>query len=103
MKASTVTIESDDNDKAVSEDNWPKAFQLRNGALTQQTDLIHAACCEAIHIVEKTLVTKHAWPELHQSVHYKQEVLLEAVKVLCTKNTNNDEGKQDAQYKALNA
>lgn len=53
--------------------------------------------------VEKTLVTKHAWPELHQSAHYKREVLLEAVKVLRTKNTDDDEGKQDAHYKALNA
>ena len=64
-------------------------------------DLIRAACREAIHIVEKTLVMKHAWPELHQSAHYKWEVLLEVVKVLRTKNTDDDEGKQDAQYKAL--
>ena len=81
----------------------PAALQLRNGALTQQMDLICVACREAIHIVEKTLVMKHAWLELHQSAHYKQEVLLEAVKVLRTKNTDDDEGKQDAQYKALNA
>ena len=96
-------IESDDDNKTLPEDNWPKALQLRNGALTQQMDLLHAACCEAIRIVKKTLVTKHAWLELHQSAHYKQEVLLEAVKVLCAKNTDDDEGKQDAQYKALNA
>jgi hypothetical protein len=60
-------------------------------------------CHEAICIVEKTLVTKHACLELHQSAHYKQEVLLDAVKVLHAKNTENDEGKQDAQFKALNA
>jgi hypothetical protein len=49
------------------------------------------------------LVTQHAWPELHKGAHYKREVLLEAVKVLHAKNTEDDEGKQDAQYKALNA
>ena len=99
----TANIKYGEEDKTAPENSWPKALQLRNGALTQQTDLIRAACCEAIRIVEKTLVTKHAWPELHQSAHYKREVLLEAVKVLRTKNTDNDEGKQDAQYKALNA
>ena len=49
------------------------------------------------------MVTKHAWPELYQSAHYKREVLLEAIKVLRAKNTDDDKGKQDAQYKALNA
>jgi hypothetical protein len=49
------------------------------------------------------LVIKHAWLELHQSAHYKQEVLLNAAKVLHAKNTEDDEGKQDAQLKALNA
>lgn len=66
----------------------------------QQTNLIRGVCREAIHIVEKTLVTKHAWPELHKGAHYKREVLLDAVKVLRAKNTEDDE---DAQYKALNA
>ena len=59
-------------------------------------------CHEAIRIVEKTLVVTHAWPELHKGAHYKREVLLEAVKVLQAKNTKDDEGKQDAQYKAMN-
>jgi len=95
-------IDSDDDDKTVPEDNWPKALRLRNGALTQQSDLIRAVCREAIRIVEKTLVTQHAWPELHKSVHYKQGVLLEAVGVLRAKNTDDDEGKKDAQYKSLN-
>ena len=98
-----VTIESDDDDKTVLEDSWPKALWLRNGALTQQMDLIHVVCREAIHIVEKTLVVTHTWPELHKGAHYKQEVLLEAVKVLQAKNTEDDKGKQDAQYKVMNA
>ncbi|KAF8815657.1 hypothetical protein BYT27DRAFT_7079530, partial [Phlegmacium glaucopus] len=102
MKPGAFTIKSDDDNKTRPEDNWPKALQLRNGALMQQTDLICAVCREAIHIVEKTLVTQHAWPELHKGAHYKREVLLEAVKVLRAKNTEDNEGKQDAQYKALN-
>ncbi|KAF8808311.1 hypothetical protein BYT27DRAFT_7241718 [Phlegmacium glaucopus] len=86
------TIESDDNNQTAPKDSWPKALQLRTGALTQQTDLIRAVCREAIHIVKKTLVMQHAWPELHK----------EAVNVLHAKNIDDDEGKQDAQYKALN-
>ena len=70
-KAGAVKIEHDDDDKPVPEDIWPKALRLRNGALTQQTDLIRAVCREAIRIVENTLVTQHAWPELHKSAHYK--------------------------------
>jgi hypothetical protein len=61
-KAGAATIASDDDDKTIPEDNWPKALQLRTGALTQQTDLIRVVCREAIRIVEKTLVTEHAWP-----------------------------------------
>jgi len=100
-KAGVVAIESEDGNKTVPEDKWPKALQLRTGALTQQTDLIRMVCREAIRIVEKALVTEHAWPELHKGTLYKRQVLLEAVKLLRAKNTEDDEGKQDAQYKAL--
>ena len=102
-KAGAATIASDDDDKTIPEDNWPKALQLRTGALTQQTDLIRVVCREAIRIVEKTLVMEHAWPELHKGTLYKRQVLLEAVKILRAKNTEDDEGKQDTQYKALNS
>jgi len=102
-KPGAVAIESDDGDKTVPEDNWPKVLRLRTGALTQQTDLIRVVCREAIRIVEKTLVTEHAWPELHKGTLYKRQVLLEAVKLLRAKNVEDDEGKQDAQYKALNS
>ena len=102
-KAGTAMITSDDDDKTLPEDNWPKALQLRTGALTQQTDLIRVVCHEAIRIIEKTLVTEHAWPELHKGTLYKQQVLLEAVKQLRAKNTKDDEGKQDTLYKALNS
>jgi len=96
-------IASDDNDKTLPEDTWPKALQLRTGALTQQTDLIRVVCHEAIRIVEKTLVTEHAWPELNKGMLYKRQVLLEAVKLLHAKNTGDDKGQQDALYKALNS
>ena len=33
-------------------------------------------------------------------MHYQREILLEGVKVLQAKNTKDDEGTQDAQYKA---
>jgi len=46
---------------------------------------------------------EHAWPELHKGTLYKRQVLLEAVKLLHAKNTEDDEGKQDTQYKALNS
>jgi hypothetical protein len=97
-----VKIEIDEGDKTVPEDSWPKALRLTTGALTQQSDIIRAVCREAIRIVEKTLVTQHAWPELHKGAHYKQQILLDAVKVLRAKNTEDDEGKQHALYKAFN-
>ena len=102
-KAGAAMNPSDDDDKTLPEDNWPKALQLRTGALTQQTDLIRVVCREAIRIIEKTLVTEHAWPELHKGTLYKCQVLLEVVKLLRAKNTEDDEGKQDTLYKALNS
>ena len=48
LKVHTATITSDDDNKTIPEDNWPKALQLRMGALTQQNNLILVVCCEAI-------------------------------------------------------
>jgi len=100
-KVGPVAIASDDDDQTVPENNWPKALRLSTGALSQQTDFIRVVCREAIRIVEKTLVTQHAWPELHKGAQYKRQVLLEAVKVLRAKISEDDEGKQEALYKAL--
>ena len=97
-----ANIEYGKEDKTAPKDSWPKALWLRAGAFTQKMDLIRAVCHEVIRIVEKTLVMQHAWPELHKGMHYKWQVLLEAIKVLQAKNLEDDEGKQDAQYKALN-
>ena len=101
LKAGALMIKSNDGNKTIF--NWPKVLQLRNGTLTQQTDLIYVVYCKAIYIVKKTLVMKHIWPEWYKHVHYKWKVLLEAVKVLCAKNIKDNKGKQDTQYKALNA
>ena len=61
-----------------------------HGALQVQNIYLGTICCDAIKIVKKTLVTEHAWPELHQAAAYKRQVLLDAVKLLIGK---------DKQYK----
>ena len=57
-----------------------------HGAFCVQNVLIHTVCRDAIKIVEKTLVTDHAWPKLHRAAAYKQQVLLDAVKPLIGKD-----------------
>jgi serine/threonine protein kinase len=91
----TIKIESADGNKTVFDDSWPRPLQLRNGALIQQTVLIRAVwqCPEAIR---KTLFMKRAWPQFHKGLHYIRN-FLEGVK----KNIEDDEGKQDVQYKAM--
>ena len=61
-----------------------------HGALHVQNVYLHTVCHDAINIIEKTLVTEHAWPELHWAAAYKWQVLLDAVKPLIGK---------DKQYK----
>jgi len=46
-----------------------------------------------IKIVEVTLVTQNAWPELHKGTHYKRQVLLDAVNALRVNIGNDDDGK----------
>jgi hypothetical protein len=87
--------------KVIPEDEWPKVARLSPGGLMQQSHIIREICRDAIKIVEVTLVTQQAWPELHKGTHYKRQVLLDAVNALRL-NINNDDGrKQDKQYKAL--
>lgn len=76
-------------------------MHLRPGTLTQQPELIRSICRDAIRIVEKTLVTQHAWPELHRGALYKRQVLLDAVKSLQEKNTVDNEGKEEELYRTL--
>ena len=67
----TANIKYGEEDKTSPKDSWPKALRFRAGTLTQQMDLVHVVCHEVIHIIKKTLVTQHAWLELHKSMHYK--------------------------------
>ena len=92
-----------DEDSTISDNQWPKIACLSTGGLMQQSHVIRAICRDAIKIVEVTLVTEHAWPELHRGTHYKREVLLDAVNALRAKIKKDDDsnGKQDKQYKAL--
>jgi hypothetical protein len=83
-------------DSDLPEDQWPIVARLSVGGLSQQGRVIREICREAIRIVEVTLVTKQAWPELHQGAVYKRQVLLEAVDALRA-NKDND-GRQDAGY-----
>jgi hypothetical protein len=53
-----------------------------SGALRVQNVYLRTVCRDAIKIVEKTLVTDHAWPELHRAAAYKRQVLLDAVRPL---------------------
>ena len=88
-----------DENSTISDNQWPKIACLSMGGLMQQSHV----CRDVIKIVEVTLVTEHAWPELHRGTHYKREVLLDAVNALQAKIKKDDDsnGKQDKQYKAL--
>ena len=88
-----------DDDAEITEDNWPSVARLRVGGLSQQGRVIREVCRDAIRIVEVSLVTVHAWPELHQGTLYKRHVLLEAVNTLRAKNQN--EGQQDSDYEVV--
>jgi hypothetical protein len=85
----------------IPEDEWPKVARLSSGGLMQQNNVIREICRDAIKIVEVTLVTQQAWPELHKGTHYKRQVLLDAVNALRLKIKNDDDQKQDKQYKVL--
>ena len=52
------------------------------GGLRDQGILICSLCCDAIQILELTLITKEAWPELHRAAEYRIEVFTEAARVL---------------------
>jgi hypothetical protein len=89
------------DDADIPEDQWPKVARLSVGGLSQQGRVIREICRDAIRIVEVTLVTKNAWPELHKGMLYKRQVLLEAVNALRADNNNNNDSKRDKEYKVL--
>ena len=90
-----------DDDAEIAEDNWPSVARLRVGGLSQQGRVIREVCRDAIRIVEVSLVTVHAWPELHQGTLYKRHVLLDSVNALRAKNTDQNEGQQDSDYEVV--
>jgi hypothetical protein len=85
----------------MGEDKWSRVARLSVGGLSQQGRVIREICRDAIWIVEVTLVTVNAWPELHKGTLYKRHVLLEAVNTLRANNKDHNEGRQDADYEAV--
>ena len=81
-----------------TEEQWPAVARLILGGLSVQGRVIREICRDAIRIVEVTLVTVDAWPELHQGTLYKRQVLLEAVNALQAKNEDDNERHQDSNY-----
>jgi hypothetical protein len=94
-------IESEQDEDSILEDKWPKAAHLSLGGLMQQNQVIHEICRDAIKIVELTLVTQDAWPELHKGAHYKRQVLLDAIQALRAKFKNNNNSEQGKPYKII--
>ena len=91
-------IDTGSNGPEIPEDQWPKVARLSVGGLSQQGRVVREICRDAIRIVEVTLVTANAWPELHKGTLYKRQVLLEAVNAL---RANNNEGRQDSDYEEV--
>ena len=54
------------------------------GGLRDQGILIRSLCRDAIQILELTLVTEEAWPELHRAAEYRVEVFTQAARALQT-------------------
>ncbi len=62
--------------KASSKKNWPEYTDIVQGGLRDQSAFIRGLCRDAIYILELTLVTKEAWPELHRAAEFRVEVFL---------------------------
>ncbi|PPQ75849.1 hypothetical protein CVT26_001225 [Gymnopilus dilepis] len=84
-RVSTVKIESDTEDTPKVATSWP-AHACLKASFRLSLDPICALCPVAVKIVEKTLITEHAWPELHQAQAYKKLVLSSAVTSLLEKD-----------------
>lgn len=92
-----VQFDEGGNDLDIPEEQWPKVARLSVGGLTQQGRFIQEICRDAIWIVEVTLVTQDAWPELHKGILYKRQVLIEVINALRA----DKDRKQDTEYEAL--
>jgi hypothetical protein len=71
--------------------------ELRYTTRGRSVRLHREICRDAIRIVEVTLVTQNAWPELHKGTLYKRQILLEAVNALRANNKDHS----DMEYKTL--
>ncbi len=77
-----------------NEASWQSVLSFQSCLIMfrDQGILIRSLCCDAIQILELTLVTKEAWPELHRAAEYRVEVFTEAARAL---------QKTDVRYRAL--
>lgn len=87
VESESISCAESDTDLAASKPKWPATARLQGNGLTQQNTLIRALCRDAIKIVETTIVTTHAWPELNRLAEYRREVLLQAATRLLAKNS----------------
>ena len=78
--------------KESKQEIWPDFTNVVPGGLRDQGILIRSLCRDAIQILELTLVTKEAWPELHRAAEYRIEVFTEAARAL---------QKTDVRYREL--
>ncbi len=62
--------------------NWPEYTDIVAGGLRDQGILIRSLCRDVVQILELTLVTKEAWPELHRAAEYRVEVFTQAARAL---------------------
>ncbi|PPQ97092.1 hypothetical protein CVT26_001020 [Gymnopilus dilepis] len=86
-RTSTVKIFSGEEARG-PEETWPAHARLNaEGQLSVQSNQVRALCHEGVKLFEKTIVTEHAWSELHRTKAYKKLVLLAAVKPLLKKDS----------------
>jgi len=70
------------------ERDWLPEACLSRGRLRAQNAYIKRVIHRSIDLVEKDMITKHAWPELHCSAQYRWDTIMDALDELCV----DDEG-----------
>ena len=72
--------------KESKQENWPDFTNVVPSRLHDQGILIRSLCRDVIQILELTLVTKEAWPELHRAanaVPFKHQTMLISIQMSC--------------------